>query len=112
MPFSPKTNKELFRARQIAQCKKDCKERGITVTQWCDENHLSERSYWYYHKKLGDRLCESVLLCENAVSLPEQMTEFAEVIPNNIAVDHHSIVTLTVKDIRIDLDESISDTFL
>lgn len=112
MPFSPTTNKELFRAKQIAQCKKDCKERGITIGQWCEENHLSEKSYWYYHKKLGDRLCEAVLLSENAITVPEQKTEFAEIVPNAAAADNRTIATLIIKDMRIELDESISDSFL
>lgn len=53
--------KNAIRANQILQCKKDCSEQGISVTQWCREHGLSEKSYWYYHKKLGDALYDVAL---------------------------------------------------
>ena len=52
------SGKRAIRATQILQCKKECADRGITVNQWCQEHGLSEKSYWYYHKKLGDALYE------------------------------------------------------
>ena len=39
------SGKRAIRATQILQCKKECDERGITVSQWCREHNLSEKSY-------------------------------------------------------------------
>ena len=33
---------------------------GITVAEWCERNNVTEKSYWYYHKLLGDELAHTV----------------------------------------------------
>lgn len=34
----------------IAKCKKETKELCITIPKWCEDNGISEKSYWYYHR--------------------------------------------------------------
>jgi hypothetical protein len=53
--------KQVYWARVIAQCKRDKIEKGVTVSQWCVDHGIREKSYWYYHKKLGNQLAEELL---------------------------------------------------
>ena len=113
MDMTHNTNKEICRARQIVQCKTECRERGISVAQWCEENHLSIKSYWYYHKKLGDRLRETAMLCESNQPLPRlQPVEFAELVSTSDKRAGSSSVTIVIGSIRVEVNESISDSFL
>ena len=40
----------------IQECEKERKISRISVGQWCTEHGVKEKSYWYYHKKIGDGL--------------------------------------------------------
>ncbi len=107
--------KKAVRTAKIIQCKKECAERKITVKQWCSENGISERSYWYYHKKLSDTLVETACCTGAAVRCvpPGELSvsQFAQ-IPDRIydAADHK--VAIRIGAMMIELDESISDSFL
>ncbi|MBP3869230.1 MAG: hypothetical protein J6D38_08975 [Solobacterium sp.] len=104
--------KRAIRATQILQCKKECDERGITVSQWCREHNLSEKSYWYYHKKLGDTLYE-VARTEGMIDTAPQIDTptFVEV-PQFPAANGSCKASLRIGSMTIEIDESISDYFL
>ena len=106
------SGKRAIRATQILQCKKECDERGITVSQWCREHNLSEKSYWYYHKKLGDALYE-VARTEGMVNTAPQIDTptFAEV-PQFPGTNSSGKASLRIGSMTIEIDESISDAFL
>lgn len=55
-PKSIRDVKKIFWANAIARCNKKRADSRITVGKWCIKNNLSIRSYWYYHKKIGDEL--------------------------------------------------------
>ena len=59
-PNSAREVKRIFWANAIARCKKEISETGMTVMDWCIKNKLSVRSYWYYHKKIGDELAHKI----------------------------------------------------
>ena len=59
-PNSAREVKRIFWANAIARCKKETSETGMTVMDWCIKNKLSVRSYWYYHKKIGDELAHKI----------------------------------------------------
>ena len=48
--------KRAWWARALIQSKQDRLQTGITVAEWCEKNSVSIKSYWYYHKQLGDEL--------------------------------------------------------
>ena len=106
------SGKRAIRATQILQCKKECDERGITVSQWCREHNLSEKSYWYYHKKLGDALYE-VARTEGMVDTAPQIgtPTFVEV-PQFPVTTGSGKASLRIGSMTVEIDESISDSFL
>ena len=106
------SGKRAIRVTQILQCKKECDERGITVSQWCREHNLSEKSYWYYHKKLGDALYE-VARTEGMVDTAPQIgtPTFVEV-PQFPVTTGSGKASLRIGSMTVEIDESISDSFL
>ena len=54
-----RTAREYKRAwwtRALIQSKQNRIQTGITVAEWYEKNSVSIKSYWYYHKQLGDEL--------------------------------------------------------
>ena len=104
--------KNAIRTNQILQCKKDCSEQGISVTQWCREHGLSEKSYWYYHKKLGDALYD-VALYEGAMDNLPSLSEakFVELTPRSEKTDSNK-ASIHIGSMTIEVDDTISDSFL
>ena len=106
------SGKRAIRATQILQCKKECADRGITVSQWCQEHGLSEKSYWYYHKKLGDALYE-VARTEGMVgTAPQNDTPAFVEVPQFPVANGTGKASLRIGSMTVEIDESISDAFL
>lgn len=51
--------------RQIA----DCIESGLTNSEWCKQNHVSEAQYYYRLKKVQEAALEEIELNQKSVSL-------------------------------------------
>ena len=49
-----------------------CKSSGLTVSQWCDNNHLTKAKYYYWHK-----------IITTSGSEPTVAPVFAEVVGEN-----------------------------
>lgn len=93
---------------------RECKQSGQTVVQYCKDNNLSEKSYWYYHKKYGDVL-EEAMKTEARELVYTPACRFAELsapvaTPATPVID--STAVLHKNGIRVELNESISDDFL
>ncbi len=52
-----------------------CRSRGITVREWCRENGLSEKSYYYWQRRLFDTLSQQQKAAQPA---------FAEITPSTM----------------------------
>ena len=120
-----RTGRDLKRAwwtQALIESKKERRETGITVAQWCSEHNVSEKSYWYYHKKISDELAltanerkqpdESlpVMFRNSGNNVPvfaelKDPVQSAETITNGAAV-------ICRGDIRIEISESVTDEFL
>ena len=109
------TGKKAVRTAQIMRCKKECAERKITVKQWCEENGISESSYWYYHKRLSDTLVETAFSTETAET---SVSHHGLSVPQFVQIPEKALnvtdgkATLRIGSMTVDLDESISDSFL
>lgn len=109
------TGKKAVRTAQIMQCKKEYAERKMTVKQWCEENGISESSYWYYHKRISDTLVETALNTEAADSSVSHRSlsipQFVQ-IPESTVAATDGKAAIRIGPMMIELDESISDSFL
>jgi len=114
--------KRAWWARALIQSKQDRLQTGITVAEWCEKNRVSIKSYWYYHKQLGDELAilaGSTGLEEPGVPAAAQNTcggtVFAELAdPGQIpeCTRMHAPAVICRGDIRIEIPDSVSDEFL
>ncbi|MBR0420365.1 MAG: hypothetical protein IJI66_14480 [Erysipelotrichaceae bacterium] len=96
----------------IAKCKKETKELGITIPKWCEDNGISEKSYWYYHRIISSELIikamnEGIITDEDL-----QTADFLEVDQDFTNNRNKENVTLIIGNTRIVIDELVSDSFL
>ncbi len=106
--------KQVYWARVISQCKKDRIEKGGTVTQWCVNHGISEKSYWYYHKKLGDQLAEELFEQEHMGTSVIPAVSFLPLEPpaaETVAIKDSGVI-LRCGNISVEVNEAISDTLL
>ena len=81
---------------------RDCRNSGLTVQQYCDDNNLSRPSYYYWLNKIRKTALES------ATPAPT----FVELKPPAVSQPNNSAINICIGDARIELSETISDEFL
>ena len=37
-----------------------CRESGLTVSEWCRENNINVKTYYYHLQKIRKKLCEQI----------------------------------------------------
>ena len=103
------------------QSKKERSETGMTVADWCARYNVSEKSYWYYHKLLGDDLALSFSdeISETLVPMPTReapaaVSEFSLLEKPAVtgSAEVSSSIRLQAGNISIEIPEDISDDFL
>ena len=57
---------ELWRSRVM-----DCRNSGMTISEWCKEQEINVKTYYYWQKKVWDRATRSLK--------PESSVQFAQV---------------------------------
>ncbi len=113
--------KRAWWAKALLQSKKERSETGMTVADWCARYNVSEKSYWYYHKLLGDDLARSFSdeMTETLVPMPSRGTPAA--VPEFSLLERPAVtgsaeapssIRLHAGKISIEIPEDISDDFL
>lgn len=79
----------------------DCKNSGLTVSDWCEKNNVHEKSYWRWHKILKDKYQE---YCANNSSNTYE-AEFYEIdrAPAVESITQKPVATIKIRDISIDV---------
>ncbi|MCH3961630.1 MAG: hypothetical protein LKE48_05845 [Solobacterium sp.] len=95
----------------IMECNETRKARDISVTEFCTEKGVSEKSYWYYHKKIGDQLATTISknmepVHPNEISFAPLESPAANVspAPGQAVIEKNGV--------RIMIDDNISDELL
>ena len=106
--------KKAYWAKVIAQCRKDRIEKGGTVSKWCVDHGISEKSYWYYHKKIGDQLAEELFEQEHTSNSIQPAVSFLPIEPPapEPVVIKDSGVILRCGNVSVEVNEAISDILL
>ena len=80
----------------IMECNEVRKTRDISVTEFCAEKGVSEKSYWYYHKKIGDQLATTISknMAFGVDSQDEEMQIFARAEKNVIVLNSDEVHVL------------------
>ena len=81
---------EAERAERIKQCK----ESGLTVTEWCQQNSINPKTYYYHLRKIRKEICEQIPV--PVMTVPEES---------------HS-VKISIGDITAKIPEGISEQMM
>ena len=49
-----------YRASRWAEAIKECRNSGQTIRAWCEENHVSEKSFYYWQRKFREEACQAL----------------------------------------------------
>lgn len=90
-----KLNKEA-RLQEWAEMVSACRNSGQTVGEWCKENGISVKTYYYRLKKVCDAAGNGLLRRNSAVPVPtERNPEFAEI--SSVIHEHSCTAAVTVQ---------------
>lgn len=107
-----------MRMRQWAAIIHECKNSGMSTTQWLGEHGISQHSYYYWHKKLQD-ICVDELQANGNQFSPS--SEFMEVTVPQTPADSMALpdpdctdvsAVIHVNGVNIELRNSASSEFL
>lgn len=98
----------------------DQKTSGLTVKQWCDQNHYSIHTYNYWKHLLKENVVDQMLPDIVPISVPALQTEDLTIISNEPAPVHsnctiranRAIATLRIGDISLEITPDITEDFL
>ena len=95
----------------IMECNETRKTRDISVTEFCAEKGVSEKSYWYYHKKIGDQLATTI--SQNMGPVHSNNISFAPLTsPASNICQAPGQAVIEKNGVRIIIDDNISDELL
>lgn len=50
---------------------RQCRESGMTVTEWCNVNSINPKTYYYHLRKLRKKICEQIPV--PVMTVPEEI---------------------------------------
>ena len=65
-----KQTKRQIQLQEWVMQVKACKQSGLPVRQWCEENGVAVKSYYYHLKRVREELLD-VMQAGNAIQIPE-----------------------------------------
>jgi len=83
----------------------------MTVKEFCQSRNVTEKSYWYFHKRLSDEMEEKLYDKENLPAFLELKSE--DLLNVNTDKDQESVeISSHNRNINIRINHTISDEFL
>ena len=91
---------------------KECRCSGMTVQQWCDQQHIGVKTYYYWMRKIKRQLLDASLpdLVKSPIEQPlpaEQQTVFSKIETfSEISIEQSTIkpaVTLKINQLSVDI---------
>lgn len=73
---------------------RQCRESGLTVSEWCSENGINLKTYYYHLRKLRKKICEQI---------PVPVMTVPEICPT---------VKVQIGDITAEIPEGISEQMM
>ena len=98
------------------------KASGLTVRQWCEQNHLSFHTYNYWKHLLKEEVVEQALpdivplslpvLSDSVSSLETTVPDIRSIRANRSIRSNDSNVKIQINGVSIEIDTSVSEEFL
>ena len=70
---------------------RQCRESGLTIAEWCRQNSINQKTYYYHLKKLRKELCEQI---------PVPVMTVSEICPT---------IKINIGDVTIEITENTSE---
>lgn len=109
--------KNIWRQRLIDQ-----KRSGMTVVDYCVKNNLSMKSYYYWHKKIGNEVYNSVIAQNDGSVTSAEVPDLTDkAVPQFVPVDLSSTydnslsgssARIHIGEATIEISDNISDELL
>lgn len=93
----------------------DQKSSGLTVKQWCEQNHFSIHTYNYWKPLLKEELASQILPDIVPLALPEPITQISPNSTTESCLTNRPIratAKLTINDVSVEFDSDIPEDFL
>lgn len=98
----------------------DQKSSGLTVKQWCEQNHFSIHTYNYWKHLFKEEIVDAVLPDIVPIPLSAQHTDDLTLGSNNLCTipanrsirSNCTIAKLTIGDVSIEINTSVPEEFL
>ena len=52
--------KKQVQQAEWAERMRKCRESGLTVTEWCQQNSINPKTYYYHLRKIRKEICEQI----------------------------------------------------
>lgn len=85
--------KQVIKA-EWAERIRQCRESGLTVTEWCRQNDINPKTYYYHLRKIRKEICEQIPV--PVMNIPEEF---------------HS-VKISIGDMIAEIPEGISEQMM
>lgn len=71
-----------LRMREWSEMVRECSRSGLTIREWCGDNGINIKTYYYRLKRVRDCICDS---------------KFDSSVDSNCSSNHHDIVPIPVE---------------
>ena len=116
--MNAKTKTHQLHLNEWITCFSEQKASGLTVKQWCEQNHLSVHAYNYWKHLVKEDLSRQVLpdivplAFPNSQSTSDPQDSNTPVFTNCTIRAIRTTATITINGITITVDSGISEDFL
>jgi putative transposase len=102
-----------MRINRWQQIIKECNNSGMTKKEWCLQNGVHEKAFYYWQRRIRKRAVQ----VQSEYSLPPAAANFVELTAPTPVVSHQPVVnniaaTIQVNGCRIELSETASEPFI
>lgn len=99
--------KAEFRLRQWTKIIQDCQASNLTITDWCNQNNIGAKSYYYWLRKLRLKSCEGTEIpTKKQAIIPLQLSSLQGTAPV------HPAITIHIGSASIDIAEGTTQSMI
>ena len=92
---------------------RQCRASGMTNQDWCEQNTVSLKSYYYWLAKIRKLALEDLPRKQYASELSEHQATFTELLlPNTAAFDHNAAAILHISSVTVEIFEHTSSELI
>ena len=97
--------------REWAEMVRECRSSGLTVKEWCIDNDVNIKTYYYRLKRIRDFICDNKL--ENINNVCESVHHDIVPVPVNPVADNDTQqIKITASNISVELPANIQPQLL